>query len=225
MRAVLKVAVQAACVIGAAAIGAAAQAQSLSARAGTNGFGAEVGAGFGPMFGIRANFLGGSYDREEVDSNIRYEGTFKLSNGALLLDLHPLAGTFRLSAGLVYNNNKLDATGRAEGGTYEINGVSYPASAVGSLQAAVRWDKASPYVGFGWGTKPSGTAGLFLTADVGTFYMKPTATLTGTCGSALPTLACNQLQSDIRAEEREFRDEANKYKLYPVLSIGIGYRF
>jgi hypothetical protein len=92
-----------------------------------------------------------------------------------------------LSAGLVYNDNKLDATGRGDGGTIEINGISYPAADVGTLQAAVRWDKASPYVGFGWGTKPAGTAGLFLSADVGAFYMKPTASLTGTCGAALPT--------------------------------------
>jgi hypothetical protein len=33
------------------------------------------------------------------------------------------------------------------------------------------------------------------------------------------------LQADIRAEERDFRDEVNKYKLYPVLSVGVGYRF
>ena len=225
MQAAMKLAARAALVMGTLVFSVAAQAQALSARAGSNGLGAELSAGFGSMFGMRANLLGGSYDREEVESNIRYEGQVKLNNGALLLDLHPLAGTFRLSAGLVYNDNKLDATGRGDGGTIEINGISYPAAAVDTLQAAVRWDKASPYVGFGWGTKPAGTSGLFLSADVGAFYMKPTASLTGTCGAAVPTLVCEQLQADIRAEERDFRDEVNKYKLYPVLSVGVGYRF
>lgn len=207
------------------AVSTGAQAQSLTARIGSNGLGAEVGLGLGPMLGVRANFLGGSIDRDEVESNIRYEGTFKLSNGALLLDLHPFAGNFRLSGGLVYNANKLDATGRGDGGTIEINGIDYPAAAVGTLQAAVRWDKASPYLGLGWGSRPQASPGLFLSADLGAFYMKPTATLTGSCGSALPSLACTQLQSDIRAEEQQFRDEVNKYKLYPVLSVGVGYRF
>ena len=225
MQAAMNLAARAALEMGALVFGVAAQAQSLSARAGSNGLGAELSAGVGSMFGMRANLLGGSYDREEVESNIRYEGQVKLNNGALLFDLHPLAGTFRLSAGLVYNDNKLDATGRGDGGTIEINGISYPAAAVGTLQAAVRWDKASPYLGFGWGTRPSGTAGLFLSADLGAFYMKPTASLTGTCGAAVPTLVCDQLQADIRAEERDFRAEVNKYKLYPVLSVGVGYRF
>jgi hypothetical protein len=128
MQAARNVAARAALVIGALVFGAAAQAQSLSARAGSNGLGAELSAGFGSMFGMRANVLGGSYDRDEVQSDIRYEGQLKLSNAALLLDLHPLSGTFRLSAGLVYNDNKLDATGRGDGGTIEINGISYPAS-------------------------------------------------------------------------------------------------
>ena len=208
-----------------AAVGANAHAQALSARAGTNGLGAEVGVGFAPMLGLRAQLASGSYERDEVQSNINYAGKLKLSNGALLLDLHPFTGAFRLSTGLVYNNNQLDATGRGDSGSIEINGISYPASSVGTLQATVRWDKASPYLGFGWGTRPQGSGGIFLSADLGAFYQKPTASLTGQCGPSLPTFACDQLQSDIRAEERQFQDEVNKYKLYPVLNVGVGYRF
>jgi hypothetical protein len=203
----------------------AAQAQSLTARAGSNGLGSEIGVGLGSMFGVRANLLGGSLSRDEIRSSIHYEGTLKLSNGSLLMDVHPFAGRFRLSAGAVINNNRLDANGRADGGTIDINGVSYPADAVGTLQAGVRWDRANPYMGLGWGAAPQASPGFFFSADVGAFYMRPTATLTGTCGPALPVAACTQLQSDIRAEEQQFRDDINKYKLYPVLSIGVGYRF
>lgn len=203
----------------------AAQAQSLTARAGSNGLGAEIGVGLGSMFGVRANLLGGSLSRDETRSSVRYEGTLKLSNGSLLMDVHPFAGSFRLSAGAVFNSNRLDANGRADGGTIDINGVSYPADAVGTLQAGVRWDRTNPYLGLGWGASPQASPGFFFSADLGAFYMRPTATLTGTCGPALPTAACTQLQSDIRAEEQQFRDDVNKYKLYPVLSIGVGYRF
>ena len=203
----------------------AAQAQSLTARAGSNGLGGEIGVGLGSMFGVRANLLGGSLSRDEIRSSIRYEGTLKLSNGSLLMDVHPFAGSFRLSAGAVINSNRLDANGRADGGTIDINGVSYPADAVGTLQAGVRWDRTNPYLGLGWGAAPQVSPGFFFSADVGAFYTRPTATLTGACGPALPVAACTQLQSDIRAEETSFRDEINKYKLYPVLTIGVGYRF
>ena len=207
------------------ALGATVQAQSIAARAGTSGMGAELGVGLGTHVGLRALAAGGSLSREQVESNIAYDGTLKLANGALLFDLHPFAGSFRLSAGAVYNNNQLDATGRGDSGTIEINGVNYPAAAVGTLQASVRWDKTSPYVGFGWGALPRGSNGLYFSADVGAFYLKPTATLTGHCGALVPGPACTQLQSDIRAEERQFQDVVGKYKLYPVLSVGMGYRF
>jgi hypothetical protein len=206
-------------------LASATQAQSLTARAGSNGLGAEIGVGLGSMVGLRANLLGGSISRDEVRSGVRYEGTLKLGNGSLLMDVHPFAGAFRLSAGAVFNNNRLDANGRADGGSIDINGVSYPSDAVGSLQAAVRWDRTNPYLGLGWGAAPPSSAGFFFSADLGAFYMRPTATLTGTCGTALPAAACTQLQADIRAEEQQFRDDVNKYKLYPVLSIGVGYRF
>ncbi len=223
MHAVLKAAAAAAVMVLTAT--PAAHAQTLAARAGSSGLGVEVGLGVNSLLGVRANLLGGSYTREATEANIRYEGTLKLANSSLLLDLHPFAGNFRLSAGALYNNNKLDATGRADGGTYDINGVQYPASALGTLQANVRWDKLSPYVGFGWGAKPQAESGLFMTADVGAFWMKSSATLTGNCSALLPALACQQLQSDLRAEEQQFRDEVAKYKLYPVLSVGVGYRF
>jgi len=202
-----------------------AQAQSMSARAGSNGLGAEVGVDLGSIYGLRAHLAAGSYTRQDTESNVYYEGKLKLSNGALLFDLHPFAGGFRLSAGAIYNNNQLEATGRSQAGTIEINGIYYPATEVGTLQAAVRWDKASPYLGLGWSTRRQAAGGMVLNADVGAFYQRPTASLTGTCGATVPALACQQLQSDIRAEEQQFRDEINKYKLFPVLSIGVGYRF
>lgn len=207
------------------ALAPAVQAQSLTARAGSNGLGAEIGVGLGAMFGVRANLLGGSLSRDEVRSGVRYEGTLKLGNGSVLMDVHPFAGAFRLSAGAVFSNNRLDANGRADGGSIDINGVAYPADAVGSLQAAVRWDRTNPYLGLGWGAVPKASSGLFFSADLGAFYMRPMTMLTGTCGAALPAPVCTQLQADIRAEEQQLRDDLNKYKLYPVLSIGVGYRF
>lgn len=209
-----------------AAVGAGpAQAQGVAARIGTNGLGLEAGVGFGSFIGVRANYLGGSLSRDDVESGIRYDGKLKLSNGALLLDVHPFAGSFRVSAGMVFNNNKVDATGVGESGTIEINGVPYPAAAVGTLQAAVRWDKSNPYFGLGWGMQPGGSSGLFLTVDLGAFYQSATASLTGSCAPIVPALACQQLLADIQAEQAQFQDAVGDLKWYPVLSIGVGYRF
>lgn len=200
-------------------------AQSIALKGGTSGVGAEAGLGLGSILGLRANLLGGSISRDETDSGIRYDGKLKLSSGSLLLDVHPFAGTFRLTAGLTFNDNKFDATATPQSGTIEINGINYPADQVGTLQAAVRFEKTAPYVGLGWGTRPGASSGLFFSVDLGAFFSKPTATLTGTCGPAVPTLACDQLQADIRAEQQQLQDEIKNFKAYPVLSVGLGYRF
>lgn len=221
LRHTLSAALAAACLLGAAG----AQAQSLSLRGGTTGLGAELGYGLSPMFGLRANYYGGSIDYDETDAGILYEGKLKLGNGSVLLDLHPFSGSFRLTGGIVFNSNKIEATARGVGGTIEINGVNYPASDVGSLRAAITWDKTSPYLGLGWGTRPQAAGGLFATLDLGAILGKPKASLSGTCGAAVPVFACTQLQNDIRAEERQLQNDASDVKIYPVLSFGLGYRF
>jgi len=214
-------------VVAAAALAATglAQGQALTARIGTSGAGLEVGVGIGSHFGVRANVLGGSISHDEVDSGIRYDGKFKLSNGSLLLDLHPFAGSFRVSAGIAYNNNRMDASAVPQDGFIEINQVRYPAASVGRLDAAVRWDRASPYVGIGFGMRPAGAAGFFLSTDIGAFFQRPAVSLMGTCGPALPALVCQQLQADVRAEEAQLRNDFEDVNWYPVLAVGIGYRF
>jgi hypothetical protein len=202
-----------------------AHAQSVAVRVGTTGAGLEVGSAIGSHLGLRVNLLGGSISHDLTESGIRYDGKFKLSNGSVLLDLHPFAGSFRISGGLAYNNNRIDATATPETGVIVINGVPYPADQVGRLYADLSWDKASPYVGIGWGSSPGGGRGLFLTTDLGVFYQTPAVSLTGVCGPALPAPLCQQLQADVRAEEAQLRDAVAEAKWYPVLSIGIGYRF
>ena len=209
-----------------AAAAAPAGAQSIAVKGGTTGIGAELGYGLSPMFGLRANLMGGSLSRDEEDSGVRYDGKVKMNSGALLLDLHPFSGTFRLSAGLVYDNNKFDGTAVPVSGTVEINGVPYPAAAVGDLRAAVRFEKTAPYLGLGWGSSPKSSGGFFFSVDIGAFLSKPSATLTGNCGPALVgTAACDQLQADIRAEQAELQDSLDDIKAWPVLTLGIGYRF
>jgi len=207
--------------------GGLANAQSVAVRIGTTGAGLEVGSAISSHLGLRVNLLGGSISHDLTESGIRYDGKFKLSNGSLLLDLHPFAGSFRISGGIAYNNNRIDATATPESGVIEIYGVQYPSGQVGTLDAAVRFERTAPYVGLGWGARPSGSSGLFFSIDLGAYFSKPTATLTGTCGPALLQDAglCARLQANIRAEQAQLQQDLEGLDAYPVVSLGIGYRF
>jgi hypothetical protein len=41
----------------------------------------------------------------------------------------------------------------------------------------------------------------------------------------LPALTCSQLQNDLNAEAQQFKHEVEKFKYYPVIALGVGYRF
>jgi hypothetical protein len=202
-----------------------AAAQTIAVKGGTTGLGAEFGWPLADRFAARLWANGGSLSRDQTESGIRYDAKLKFGTVFALADLHPFAGGFRISAGVAYNDNRFDFTGRGDGSTIEINGVPYNSADVGTLDGRVRFDKTSPYLGIGWGSAPRGAAGFGASIDLGVMFQKPRASLTGTCGPSLPAPTCTQLQNDLRAEEAQFRDAVDDFKAYPVVSVGLSYRF
>ncbi|GAB4472876.1 MAG: hypothetical protein OHK0044_16800 [Burkholderiaceae bacterium] len=200
-------------------------AQTIAAKGGTTGLGAELAWPLTERFAARLWANGGSLSRDLTESGIRYDVKLKFGAAFALADLHPFAGSFRVSAGLAYNDNRFDFTGRGDGSTIEINGVPYNSADVGTLDGRVRFDKTSPYLGIGWGSAPRGAAGFGATIDLGVMFQKTRASLTGTCGPSLPAPVCAQLQNDLSAEEAQFRDAVDSFKAYPVVSVGLSYRF
>ncbi|MEW5878841.1 MAG: hypothetical protein AB1761_00185 [Pseudomonadota bacterium] len=200
-------------------------AQTIAVKGGTTGLGAELAWPVTDRFAARLWANGGSLSRDMTESGIRYDAKLKFGTALALADLHPFAGRFRISAGVAYNDNRFDFTGRGDGSTIEINGVPYNSADVGTLDGHVRFDKTSPYLGIGWASAPRGAAGFGAAIDLGVMFQKPRASLTGTCGPSLPAPVCAQLQSDLRAEEVQFRDAVDDFKAYPVVSIGLSYRF
>lgn len=212
--------------VAASMMAGAAMAQGVGGglRIGTPGIGLEVESQLTERFGIRL-INGGSVSYGYDESGIRYDDRFRFSTGFLLADWHPYATGFRLSGGLAYNNQRFAGTARPNGGTININGTNYSAVQVGQLDGRVNFSKASPYLGVGWGLTPRAGSRLYFSADLGVMYQRPSASLTGTCGAALPASVCAQLQGDIRAEETEFREAADDLRFYPVISVGFGLRF
>jgi hypothetical protein len=198
---------------------------SIGLSAGTLGGGIELAHAFTERLGIRIGANGLKYDSTETYQSVDYDSKLKLATGELLFDWFPFANNFRISAGAMYNGNKLTLSGKpSPGGTYTINGVSYPASAIGSLDGNVDFTKAAPYFGLGYG-RPVGR-GFSLTADLGVLFQgSPHSTLTATCGPGTPAATCTQLQSDVAAEQAQLNDDLHKYQYYPVVSIGLAYTF
>ena len=198
---------------------------SIGLRAGTLGGGVELAHAFTETLGFRLAANGLNYNTTETYESVNYDAKLKLATGQLLLDWFPFSNNFRISAGAMYNGNKLTLDGiPSPGGTFTINGISYPTSEVSALNGTVGFKKAAPYVGLGYG-RPVGK-GLLFTADLGVLFQgAPQSTLTATCAAGTPALTCSQIQSSVAAEQAQLNDDMSKYQYYPVLSIGLAYVF
>jgi hypothetical protein len=205
-----------------------ASAQGLAARAGTTGFGADLNLPVTDHFGLRVNFTGGSVSHATTESGVRYDSRMRFETAMGLIDFFPGAGRFRLSTGVAYNNNRLDLHARASSssGTIEINDTTYNVSDIGPLTGQLRFNKANPYFGVGWGNGSHNLgAGLYFSADIGILIVNPSVRLDAGCPASFTPAQCTRLQNDLRAEEQQFKDSWGYHSWYPVLSFGIGYRW
>jgi hypothetical protein len=182
-------------------------AAGIGVRAGTTGIGADVGFNVAPAIDARVGYSALTWSKDIDTSNATYKGDLKLSNLNALLDFHPLGPVFRLTGGIILNDNKYDATGR-------------PNSGPGSINAQVKTgNRAAPYLGVGWGNVAG--AGVNFYADLGLMFMgSPKATLSADC-SGLSASQCSTLQSQAASEQGALEDKLHRYKAFPVLSIGV----
>jgi len=188
---------------------------SVGVRAGTLGLGVEVSYPLSQTLGLRINADSYKYSRTFKQDNIDYDGKATLKTASLLADWYPFSNNFRLSAGPVYNGNKL--TLASQPGNVIVNGQTYQATVDGQVD----FKKFAPYAGIGYG-RPIGT-GLSLTFDLGVLFQgTPTATLTGTCS---PPAGCTNFQSDLKAQEASLNDKIKNFRYYPVVTLGLAYTF
>ncbi|HEX7052330.1 MAG TPA: hypothetical protein VF211_00170 [Burkholderiales bacterium] len=185
----------------------AAQAAGVGIRAGTTGIGADVAWGIAPTLSARVGYsaLKWGYDADTSDAS--YDGDLELSNLSGMLDFHPFGPAFRITGGVIINDNKYRATGR-------------PSGFAGSFDATVEpGRRAAPYIGIGWGNVAG--AGINFYADLGVMFMgSPKARLRADCGG-LSAGQCATLQNEVAAEEARLEDELKHFKAFPVLNIGL----
>lgn len=185
----------------------AAQAAGIGVRAGTTGIGADVAWDLVPTISARVGYSALKWGYDVNTSNASYNGDVRLSNLSGLLDFHPLGPAFRLTGGVILNDNKYRATGRP-------NGIA------GSFDATVKpAHRAAPYLGIGWGNV-SGT-GVNFYADLGVMLMgSPKASINANC-SGLSPAQCSAVQSEAARQQAELEDKLKGFRAYPVLNLGL----
>ncbi len=193
---------------------------AIGITGGTLGIGPEVSFRFSDHLGLRAN--GGFYDYSNTDDldDIEYDADLKLNSIGAMLDWYPMGGGFRVSAGGRINNNEIDLAGTPTT-TVEIGDVNYSPAQVGSLLGTVTTRNFAPTLSLGYGGKLA--KGFTFGFELGVM-MQGSPQIDNLRATGLLASDPAFIQQ-LAIEEQRAEDDADDFKLWPILQIGLLYRF
>lgn len=197
----------------------------IGLQAGTLGLGPDFNVGFNKHFGIDLGLNAYNYKHSMTQSGINYGFKIKLDTVHLLANWYPFGGVFHLTAGLVDNGNKITGDATPTSGTFTINGDTYQASQVGTLNGQIKFPSIGYYLGVGWGLSYTPRSPWGFNFGIGALYQgKPKVSLSNS-GSNLSGAAYTKLQQDIAAQQAKTQSDVNGFRWWPVARIGVYYKF
>ena len=207
-------------------------------RVSSLGIGGEAAVELTGSTNLRGGFNLFGYSRGFSKDGISYAASLSWHSAEAHFDWFPFGGRIHLSPGLlVYNGNTISANASVPGGrTLTLNGVNYlsdPANPV-SGSGKIGFNKAGPSVMLGWGNLVRRRGkGFVVNFEAGIAYQgAPKATLNlggGVCSSN--GVNCRSIASDsvvqanVAAEQTKINHDMSPFKVYPLISLGLGYRF
>ena len=198
---------------------------AVTASVGSAGLGAHLSIPVQTGLHLRLGVNAAHYRFEDKSGAIDYEYKLRLRTAEVLADWFPMDGAFHLTGGAAYNGNQITGQGRPQAdGSYVVNGNNYTSGA-GTIDGKISFRKAVPYLGIGWGNPLTQERGWGLASDLGVLFQgAPTSSLAST-NCTLATSLCSKLASDLAAERSKRDEDLKVFKAYPVLRIGVSYKF
>jgi hypothetical protein len=195
----------------------------FSTGIGTLGIGINVAKSITPQVNGRLGFNFGKLDASRTDSGISYDSQLNLSSVQLFGDYYPFSSSgFRVTGGLVAQNNTFSVTSKPSNGSYTIDNTQYPASAVGSLTGEYKYaNSIAPYVGIGIGKSTSD--GFGFNADLGVMFTGAPKVSLNASNPIFNNNSVTRTQIDNQARQTE--SDLKGFNVYPVISVGLSYGF
>jgi len=161
-----------------------------------------------------------------LESN-SFSMAFTPDTKSILIDFYPFSGAFYLTGGLVSQNIDIELTDTLSTPSFNFNGTSYAAYKLATVTGTAGFSNSTaPYLGLGWSNRNKLSSGFAFSFETGLIGVgKGNVDLSVKCGSILSSSECSLLQSDVAAEETQINSGLNRNLYYPVVKLGISYRF
>ena len=188
----------------------------VGVTAGSLGIGPEVSYAITKQLAVRGNITFLDISHTFNSGDVSYNGSAHLGSGGLMLDYHPGGSGWFLSAGARVNKNKVRANATPPSSA-TINGTYYTSAQVGTLNATADFAPLAPTLSAGYSGQLK--HGLHFGIEAGAMFgggarMQP---ITASGGGIA--------QADLDQERANLQNDVNKYKVYPILQLSLGYRF
>jgi hypothetical protein len=191
----------------------------LTVKAGTLGAGLEATFGASDYLGFRlgANMMSAGPSLKRDEGTINTDLDWRSYSG--LVDIHPFAGGFRISGGALMNKNKFKLKADLTE-SVTLDGQDYY---LDTLSGAVTFSEMAPYAGIGYGNAVGADGRWHFSCDFGVMFQgepKVSAQATASDPALQP-----YVDDALAREVADIQDDANAFKYYPVISVGISFRF
>lgn len=192
-----------------------AQSFAIKANAGTKGIGGELAMSLHEKVNVRAgaNFFTFSYFYEtDADDDFDLDAGLSFSNYTAMVDWHPFGNRFRLTGGLVYNGNTVNAEMQPKQ-SYTIGGDVYAPDELGNLEAEVSFSPITPYLGLGFGNAFRGSS-FGMNFELGAMFQ----------GAPRVNMKADGLLAPSASQSPQFEENLSWFTAYPVMTISLYYR-
>jgi len=210
----------------------------IGVKASLLGGGIEAAARVNQRTNVRAGFNMISYSRGFNKDGVPYSGQLSFKTIEAHYDIFPFGGGFRVSPGvLAYIGDPVTATAAVPGGqTFSLGGTTYysdPAAPV-TGNGKLNFNRAAPLATFGWGNLISRKESKHISVPLEfgvAFQGSPKATLHLAGNACLsPGVNCLSvtdptIQAGIQSEQTKINNSMSFFKVYPIISVGLGYKF
>jgi hypothetical protein len=217
----------------------------LSAGIGAGGINLQAATNLNRYINLRGVGNVFNYTVNNVNTNgLNLNGKLSLASAGVSVDFYPFPyHGLRFSPGvLFYNHNSASAAVTVPGGTsFTLNDFTYYSSTSNPVKGAGQLGLNAQNPAFsmtaGWGNLISRRGRHFSipfeigAAFVGTPNLNMALTSGQVCSNPQGTANCqdvatdSEVQSDLQTQIAKYKNDLNPLKVYPIVSIGIGYNF
>lgn len=209
----------------------------LAITGGTLGAGLEFTASISNKVALRSGFHAINLTLHFEEDKIPYAATAVMRSATVQIDIAPRGGNFRISPGLmVYNNMGGSAHAVVPAGnSFDMGDGTYVSNASDPItaDAALKLGNSlSPMLTFGFRSILPRRWRFTMPVEFGAVYTgTPKFTLNMSGSACDQNNQCGNLatdaeaQRDLEKERQSWNDTISQIKAYPIVSIGLGYRF